>query len=199
MNPIKTQVRETSTAGLSAGLWATLSSVESSGLAYYLWSVLKKFKHFAGMELTEEDTHSLWHVWNDRDSFTRSTINHDSLPAVGEELSTNGQHTATYINRFQFEYETTVTYSVEGCTKVVLHCISAAQTFNMAAQTFKWSSWQRNMLIAKLGSLRETNFSYTLDRMGGYWYGSVVFPIKEWSALGNGRYISRPPTHRKRS
>ena len=40
---------------------------------------------------------------NDWDPLTGSTINHDSLPAARGELLTNGQHTATYTNRLQFE------------------------------------------------------------------------------------------------
>ena len=55
--------------------------------------------------------HFLWHAWNYWDPLTCSTINCNSLPTVGEELCTNGHHTVTYTNRFQFEQETTVTLS----------------------------------------------------------------------------------------
>ena len=33
-----------------------------------------------------------------------------------------------------------------------------------------------------------------LRQNGGYWYRSVVFPIRGWNALGNGGYFSGPPT-----
>ena len=52
-----------------------------------------------------------------------STINHDFLPAVGEELHTNGQYTATYTNRLQFALKTTVTHSIGGSAKVKLNNI----------------------------------------------------------------------------
>ena len=52
-----------------------------------------------------------------------STINHDSLPAIGEELRTDGLHPAKYGMRFQFECETTVTHSIEGASKGKLNDI----------------------------------------------------------------------------
>ena len=57
------------------------------------------------------------------DPLTFSTINHDSLPPVGEELCTNLQHTDTYTIRLQFEKVTTLTHSIEDCTKVELNDI----------------------------------------------------------------------------
>ena len=58
------------------------------------------------------------------DPLTSSTINHKSMPAVGQELPSNGQqHTVTYINRLQFELETTVTLSIEDSTKIELNNI----------------------------------------------------------------------------
>ena len=44
-----------------------------------------------------------------------------TLPAVGEELPTKGQHTTTCTNRLQFKLETIVTHSIEGSTKVDLN------------------------------------------------------------------------------
>ena len=52
---------------------------------------------------TDPQHTSLQHARNNYDPLTSSTLNHDSLPAVGEELPTNGQHTATDTNRLQFE------------------------------------------------------------------------------------------------
>ena len=46
---------------------------------------------------------SLWHELNEGDPLTGVTTNYGSLHTVAEELSINGQHTATYTNRFQFE------------------------------------------------------------------------------------------------
>ena len=62
-----------------------------------------------------------WHARNDWDPLTSGTINHDSPPAVWEELTTNGQHTATYTNRLRFELGATVTHFIEGSTKIELH------------------------------------------------------------------------------
>ena len=45
-----------------------------------------------------------------------STINHDALPVIGEELSIqlDGMYTATYANRFQFEQETKIKKIISG-------------------------------------------------------------------------------------
>ena len=43
------------------------------------------------------------------------------MPAIGDELSVHGQHTATYTNRSNLLKETTVTDSVDGCTKIELN------------------------------------------------------------------------------
>ena len=69
-------------------------------------SVLHQLKHFTGISDEQKKTQhtSLWQAKNDWGPTTSSTINHDPLPAVGEEPPTNGQHTGTYTNRLQFEY-----------------------------------------------------------------------------------------------
>ena len=70
-----------------------------------IYPVLHQLKHVPGIKDEQQRTQhtSLRHARNDWDPLTNSAINHDSLPAVGEELPTNGQHTAGYTNRLQFE------------------------------------------------------------------------------------------------
>ena len=120
-NLAKSLLREAGSAGLSAGLQTTASSVELSAYAYGLFSTSSNISLAYRINRRGTNTLLCGMPQKDQDPLTHCTISHDSLPMVVEELSTNGQHTATNnTNRFQFEYETTVTHSVEGCTKVEL-------------------------------------------------------------------------------
>ena len=98
LNPSLVPVKEVATAGLTAVLRITASNVcHQKGIK----SVLHQLIYFTGIMDEQKRTQhtSLWHDRNDWGPLTSSTINHDSLHAVGEELPTNGQHTATYTNR----------------------------------------------------------------------------------------------------
>ena len=112
----KSLLREAATAGRSAGLRTTLSNVETSAYRHIVCSLPAQTFHRNKGWTEEDQTHfPVAHQKRLGYILTSSTINHDCLPAVGEELLTNGQRTATYTNRFNLA---ALSRALSGSTKL---------------------------------------------------------------------------------